>query len=219
MLVVEGLIIKINDFKEHDLVLKVLTKTEIFSVLALGTRKITSKNRYALQLGSLVEFEIFKARLNNKLSKLKTAKIVFQPPLFNYDTAKIMLVILKQLNKLTLTNEELFSTIKQGWVLLGNDFNHHIKTFVIFKTLKLYGIQLVLNKCVECHRLNRINGFNFFQGGFTCVTDTKIPRSINFLHAIKYLNNDLNNFLKVKAEINQQIFAELINYLNELGSY
>lgn len=219
----QGLVIKIIDFKEHDHIIHLLTSKQILVFISKGTRKMTSKNRFALQLGNIVDVEIFKARLNNQISRLKKAHLIFQPPIFKNDTAKVILIIINEINKITTQNElktaNIFNAIKESWKYLGYDFNHHIKTYVIFQLLVHYGIELQLNYCVECQRKNRINGFMFDLGGFTCIYHSTITRDLAFLNAINYLGKNLEKYLEVDSAINQQIYFELNNYLRDFANY
>lgn len=211
------------DFKDHDQIIHLLTNDQIVVFLANGIRKITSKNRFALQLGNIVDIEIFKARLNNQISKLKKAHLVIQPPITTSDTAKVILLIIEEINKITLNDHgrinNLFSAIKNSWKYLGGNYNHHIKTYVIYNLLNYYGLEPQLNKCIECHRTDRINGFMFENGGFSCFFHTSVQRNLDFLKAINYLGKNFEKYLQVDNQINHQIFQELNNYLRDFANY
>jgi len=84
-----GIVIKQINYDDFDQIVTILTDTELITFIALGVRKMTSKNRVALQLGNVIEVELFRARLKNKVSKLKRANLVKQLPLQSSDTAMV----------------------------------------------------------------------------------------------------------------------------------
>ena len=165
---VTGIVIKKLDYMAEDEIITILTNDELLSFIALGTRKITSKNRNALGLGNIINAEIFRARLTNKLSKLKKAVLVKQPPLLVSDTAEVLFEIMKNIQLVKVPSNSLFRAFLESYRYFGENHNHHVKTFVTFRVLDTIGLMPKTDSCVECSRKDRINGFEFYLGGFTC---------------------------------------------------
>lgn len=74
--IIKGIVISTQNYGDFDQIVKIATSTGIISFIALGTLRPTSKNRTSLNLGTLAEFEIFLARQDGKVSKLKKAHLV-----------------------------------------------------------------------------------------------------------------------------------------------
>lgn len=209
-----GVVIKILDFEDTAQIVTILTGEEIITVMALGVRKLTSKNRVALQLGNIVEAIIFRARLNNKISKLKKAVLLTQAPIQKKDTAKQLMIILQHLNLVKFPHPTLFQKIINAFQHLGTENNQYVKTFVIYNILESIGYKQNINSCIECGDNQRIQGFEFYEGGFTCIEHTVKKRSLDVLKAINALNN-MDEYIKTPSNIDTDICTELISYIKE----
>ncbi len=212
---VTGIVIKIFDYDDFDQIVTVLTRDEVVPFIAMGVRKLKSKNRVALQLGNLVELELFRARLAGKVSKLKRATLVQQPPIKQGDTALVLLETIKYLTKIQAGSPELFNAILESYPHLGGDDNHFVKTYIVFRILYTMGMFPIMDKCVECGRNDRIDGFEFHAGGFTCVSHTKKKRPVEFLKAIHSLDFSMEEYSKTDPIINKMIFRELTSFITE----
>ena len=210
-----GIVIKQVDYDDYDQIVTILTQSTIISFIALGVRKMNSKNRIALQLGNIIEVEIFRARLKNKLSKLKRAHLIKQLPIKSSDTALVWLTILKYISQIESSSPKFFQAILESYKYWGTKLNHYIKTYILFHLLEIKGAQPVNNKCMRCGRYDRINGFEFYQGGFTCVYHSKKIRSIEYLKGIQNLFISFDSYIKTSAYINKIIFNEILAYLHE----
>ncbi|MBO6021806.1 recombination protein O N-terminal domain-containing protein [bacterium] len=70
--VITGFIINISDYEIYDQILTLLLPNNLkLTLIALGTKKILSKNARNISLLNQVEAEVFLARNINKISKLK----------------------------------------------------------------------------------------------------------------------------------------------------
>lgn len=210
-----GIVIKKVQLNADDEVITILTSEEIVSFIALGVRKITSKNRFALDYGNIINAEIFRARLVGKLSKLKTATIVKQPPILISDTANVILTIVKNISNLENASEKLFNAILKSYSFLGDTYNHWVKTYIMFNVLDALGIYPIFNKCIDCNRSDRINSFDYKQGGFLCAWHTKQERPIDELKAIQALDKGIEEYIKVAPDINKLIYEELIVIISD----
>lgn len=210
-----GIVIKKIDYDDYDQIVTILTEKEIITFIALGVRKMTSTNRIPLQLGNIIEVEIFRARLKDKISKLKRANLIKQLPIKSSDTALVWMIILKYLSHIKEAASKLFRSILETYSFWGKDLNHHIKTYIIFHFLETNGIKPMDKNCIDCGRYDRINGFEFYKGGFTCYYHSKKVRSLEYLKGIQNLFAGFNKYKETSAFINKSIFQELVAYLNE----
>ena len=208
-----GIVTKILDFEDTSQIVTVLTHYEVITFIALGTRKITSKNRVAIQVGNIIDASIFRARLTNRMSKLKKAVVVKQPPITKSDTAKVVLEFIKYLALVKEPEGDPLSKIMNAYEYLGGDKNHKVKTFIVFNILEAIGQKQELTRCVECGSHEEIIGFEFFKGGYTCTKHTSNKRSLAFLKAISALNGSIDAYKDVDDIINKDIFAELSDYI------
>lgn len=210
-----GIVIKQIDYDDYDQIVTILTETDVITFIALGVRKMTSKNRVALQLGNVIEIEFFRARLKNKISKLKRASLIKQLPVQESDTALVWLEILKYLSWIEKSSPNLFRSIIETYSYWGTEYNHHIKTYILFHLLEIRGVKPHNDNCIRCGRYDRINGFEFYEGGFTCVYHTKKKRSLEYLKGIQSLFINFKKYMNTSAYVNKNIFNELIAFLKE----
>lgn len=204
-----GIVIKKVQLNADDEVVTILTSDEIVSFIALGTRKLKSKNRIALDYGNIITAEIFRARLKNKLSKLKKAVLLKQPPLKTSDTATVIIQVVKLLGKLENPSEMLFNSIIKAFQHLGDTHNHNVKTYIYFKALDSLGVYPNVSSCVECGRTDRIVDFDYKDGGYKCAWHNKKERPLEELKALQMLDKDLISYLEVDPLLNKRLFEEL----------
>ncbi|NQZ66079.1 MAG: DNA repair protein RecO [Mycoplasmatales bacterium] len=212
---VRGIVIKKVKLNSDDQIITILTKFEIISFIALGTRKLNSKNSRSLDFGNYISAEIFRARLKNKLSKLKKSILIKQPPILTSDTANVILEIIKLIQKIDNHSKRLFEAFLESYEYFGDTYNHWVKTYIIFNSLDSLGVYPQIKQCVECGRNDRINGFDFSLGGYTCAWHTKIEKSIEYLKAINLINESIENYIKIDPELNKKIYQELIYFIND----
>lgn len=210
-----GIVIKMIDYDDYDKVVTILASDSLISFIALGVRKLESKNRVALQLGNLIEVELFKARLTNRLSKLKRANLLKQPPLKQADTAIVWLDIIKYLQKMRRGSEKAFKSILEAYSGFGEEFNHHAKTFIVFRMLDEMGQWPNMQHCVECKRKDRITGFDLYKGGFVCALHADEQLSLGELEAWFALGKGFAEYSKVNPGINRNIYLKVTNYIDE----
>ena len=210
-----GIVIKKLDYMADDQIITVMTDSELVTFIALGTKKMKSKNRVALDYGNLVNVEIFRARLSNKLSKLKKAVLIKQPPIKTSDTASVILTIVKFLSQLKSSSQKLFKGLLETFPYYGDTYNHHIKTYIMFKSLDTLGVYPETQQCVECGRSDRIVSFDYKTGGFLCVWHTKEERPIEELKAIKDMDKNFALYKEVDPALNKKIYEELIKITNQ----
>ena len=208
-----GIVIKISDYDEFDQIVTLLTFDEVIPFIARGVRKINSKNRVALQLGNVIEIELFRARLSGKVSKLKRANIIKQPPIEELDTANVLYTIIKHISKVEIRPGKVFSGMIESFDSFGTEFNHHVKVYILFKYLDSVGQSPMLNGCIECGTYDNINGFEFYMGGFTCNRHSPKKKELSYLKGIQALGQSFNKYKTTNAYTNKLIFNELEDFI------
>lgn len=77
--IIKGYVVNRIDYQQNDEIITILDENgNRIPVISLGSRKITSKNGRNLFLGNYCEFEIFMARVDNKVSRLKKCNAIVQ---------------------------------------------------------------------------------------------------------------------------------------------
>ena len=214
--ILKGLVIKKKNFQEFDLIVEIVTEKEFLTFIALGTRKLSSKNRFALEIGNIVEVEVFKARFNNKMSKLKKATLVFQPLIEKESVAQTISNLTFKINKSKKSfSPLLFKSIEESFEYLNTNLLPLVKTYVLFNFLDCLGIYPNKTSCIECFRKDRINSFSFEKGGFTCVFHALKPRPLEELQSIYALFDSFGKYKNTNFMINQQLAKEIENIIEE----
>ena len=210
-----GIIIKKQIINHDDEIITLLTRDEIITLISLGSKKENSKNALSLDYGNLINVEFFRARLNNKISKLKKATIISKPNLLISDTSEVIMEIIRNINNLKTTSSILFDSILETISYFGDKYNHHIKTYITFRMFHSIGIYPITWKCVDCQRKNKIIDFNFDEGGFKCSIHSNRNRDIHELEAFNDLSQNFSIYKNTSSQINKKIYEEIIYTLNK----
>lgn len=210
---IKGIVIKSQDFEQKDKIITILTENEILTFIALGVKKIESKNRVALELGNLIEAEIFRARLQGKLSKLKKAHIIKQAPIKTNDTSEVIHEIIKIMQWIQIPSQKLFKAFLDVYDFLGTKYNDWCKTYLSFYFLDSIGEFPITEKCAECNTRNRIIDFNFFKGGFLCVNHSNKKTDIKILKSLKSLATSIIEYKECSPRTNIIIYKMIIEYI------
>ncbi|AGJ90834.1 DNA repair protein RecO [Mycoplasma putrefaciens] len=164
----QAIVIDSFDYQEFDKIITVYSDLYgKISFISLGVNKPTSKNKYAINYLSLSEFEIFKAKNNFRLSKLKKAVLInshlkIADDLNLYLCANIITSLVNSLESNT-KNFKLFQLLKFAIDYLETDFDKAFKVCVLFMFyfLKFLGFNLNLSKCGFCNLKSEIIAINF----------------------------------------------------------
>ncbi|VEU59584.1 DNA repair protein RecO [Mesomycoplasma neurolyticum] len=221
--ILEAIVIYNQDYKENDSIVKVISRNKVITFLAQGTQKPLSKNRTSLMLLTYGEYEIFLARLNNKMSKLKKGTIIQQ---INFELLSQIFLELKDilfyLSFISTSNSKFFNHLI-SFIQNVNKYNYFVaKTFILFHLLELFGYKQVTDKCLECFSNKNLKTFSVAKGGFLCYLHSK-KENIKTLEELKtfyYLNFDINLYLKFATpSANFKIYKEIQEFLNENVAY
>ncbi|MGZ9413396.1 DNA repair protein RecO [Mycoplasma sp. Z386] len=215
----KGIVINYQEYDDYDAIVKIITNKRIISFLARGVRKVHSKNRSSLLLLNEAEFEIFLARLNNRMSKLKKATLIsffdLQNNSFSYTELQ---EILFYLDKLEYSNSYLYELIKQSIKIANKENVFFIKTYLLCHLLEYFGYKQSFDKCVTCKSNKELRDFQFFEGGFSCKYHfkTSFQRTIEELKTFYYLSHSLEVYIKfANYKANFSIYKEIKQFIKE----
>ncbi|BAC44131.1 DNA repair protein RecO [Malacoplasma penetrans] len=222
-----GFLIHRQDFQLFDEVLAFINEHgNIFSVIALGTKKILSKNARNLFYGCLSEFMFFASRdIENKLGKLK--KVVLLENNIDISTRTPLLLLNAIIYKNKIKGISVFEEVKNlGRILkeFGKEFDNILIINILIKMSKYLGIKLNLNGCSHCNSKN-IYSFSNDDFGFVCKdhyqSDYKISASaIELLYLVN--KNKFNSAIKyeqIYQKISLRILTDYINYHSGFNLY
>jgi DNA repair protein RecO (recombination protein O) len=226
----KGIVLKVVPYQDNDNVVEILLDNNIkIAIFAPGTRKMESKNRQSLIVGNIVEFSYFKARIKEKMSRLKTMESIelFIPE----DDTKYKLVSLiadfargyefEKRNDIFFNNYINFiKKLKEGkdtfydyMILIANIISDSNSSFK-FKT------------CSICGLSKPIKSFSLREGGIICEDDAKKTNPVfnkNLLICMYFLlTNNYDKLIDIKInKADEEIIKITFNeYLNEiLGLY
>ncbi|QHX36807.1 DNA repair protein RecO [Spiroplasma sp. BIUS-1] len=173
---INAVVMETTDFDDYAKIIKVFSKQfGRISFIAPGVNKSTSKNKYSVQTFSLSDFEIFKARREDKLSKLKTG--VLKKDYFkiaqnynNYVYGSIMFKILDQIDQISNKNYKIYKMLISSLENINNNNNAFINylffiTYVIQESIQ----PLRIKGCVRCKKSTfPIVRFEYTEYGFVC---------------------------------------------------
>ncbi len=123
-----------------------------YTCISLGSKKINSKNARNLFIGSLIEFEFFKARRSDKISKLKKCHIIESID-WKMEQYTPFNLLCECVNKEQSYDSILFDFYKTLLDLVKKDeYCEEEKILIILhKFCIINGISLHVDSCIECN--------------------------------------------------------------------
>lgn len=170
LIVTKGYIIARYDYNIFDEILIFLNEHGVrIACLALGTRKIASKNAKALMYGNYLEIELFYTNADNKLSKLKKVVAINQIG-FNYSSSLPLIIISDIIAKLPNVNKSWFFFYQEILVKVLMDYEKYkLSCYIFLYTIKQLFKHLDIKKCKHLEEIKNINiSFSFKDGSFVC---------------------------------------------------
>lgn len=214
-IITKAYLINRKDYELFDEIITFINEYgNIFTVLALGVKKILSKNSRNLFYGCLSEFEFFSSRdIDNKIGKLKKVLILEN----NIDISNRFPLILlnKAIYVCKLKGTNVFEYLSYIVLLLKNveeKFDNKIVLKILAKLTSFLGIKPILNRC-SCCSSKDIYTFSFVNNGFVCKNhfdiknDTKYDNEIIKIiylsfYGNKFIDKEFNEFyIKVVSRI------------------
>ena len=186
---IKGLILRINDYKDNDLLLQVLTKEHsIISLIGKSSKKITSKQHF--YEGCLYEFMIdYKdSKTIYSLHNSKLIKAYYDlnnTKLFSFKNI-LFEMILKSRETLDL---ECFDNICFVLDNLNDDNKYLLGSLFVSYMNRLHGINPNVDECVSCKN-KRVVAISNLLGGFLCEEHkgAEIIRSIDTLKRFRLIS-------------------------------
>ena len=167
---IDGLVLRLNPFRDYDAMVNVINERSSFSFLARGVRKIQSKNSYSVLPFAESHFDIMKTK--EGLS-LKTGSVIdSHSKLRESYQGLLMFDFISEVTIKFLEEKELYKTykpIKKIIELLEQGFDHY--------TLSIIYLAFILNEsgygwniqgCQKCGQKDDIVAVNTSTGGFIC---------------------------------------------------
>lgn len=183
----------------------------IFTCIALGVKKIISKNARNLMYGSLIEFEFFNSRSIDKMGKLKKLVVID-----DYSIELNSNLVLHFLNKTyylgKLNGNLAIKKYKENLDLIKNNLDKNILIIkILLDLIYLSGIVLNLNGCSVC-KSKKIANFSSKNYGFVCNECNEDYLKINTdVIKIIYLIN--SNKLNISDKFEKNNFESAIKLL------
>ncbi len=192
---INALVLKINDYKENDLILECISSDKAFlSLVGKGSKKVSGKNHFYNLC--LYEF-IIDYKDNKTMFTIRSSKLIKN----FYDDNDLKLTVFKNiLVELTLKSKELYELDMYNNLLfvfnnINKDNMYLLGCLYLSYILKINGLAPVVDKCVVCGE-KRVVSIDNKLGGFVCAKHL----SVNCLNV---------DTLKKFRLINK---AEFINY-------
>ena len=168
LVITKGYLIKVDEYNVFDNIITFINEHgHKFVAIALGTRKINSKNANALRLGNYNEFEFFHARFENKTSKLKRIVTIneLKWPIYN----KSFFLLNELVNKLNYPNKLNYEFYNEMLPYTIQEINHDKQNILmlLMKFCKISGINIWVKNCVICNN-SQVQTISFKNHGLIC---------------------------------------------------
>lgn len=214
----KAILLKINHSDDNKSFLTFLTNEGILQLYAFGLTKVSSKNRYNLFLGSIIEISYFKARLKGSVGKLKKATLIKQVKQNSSSSIKTIILICKILQNFNSKNN-MINFYNYFIDNIGKGKNNFLITVLLSKLIQFFGIKPILNYCSECKSIKRIVDFKVYNGGFLCQNHAYEIIPTEDLKSIFNLFYDYNLYIQsAGAQINKYLKNEFLNILYDHGA-
>ncbi|AGR42289.1 DNA repair protein RecO [Spiroplasma diminutum] len=223
---INAVVIDSTDYDDYAKIVKVFSKQfGKLSFIAQGVNKSTSKNKYSVQNFSLSDFEIFKSRREDKISKLKTG--VLKKDYFkiaenynNYVYSSIMFKILDQIEQISDKHYKIFKMLTFCLNNINNNKDPFINYLFFIATLIQESIQPLRTKtCVRCKKNTfPIVRFEYSENGFICARCLWPGEKIQPEGFIKTLSNINKKTIQYNVE-QKYIYTDLIAIHNIIIDY
>lgn len=222
--ITKGYLINRDDYELFDEIISFINEYGIiFSVLALGVKKILSKNSRNLFYGCLSEFEIFSSRdVDNKIGKLKKVNLIENNISISFRKPLLLANRFIFINKLK--TKKAFLLIKEISNLLlklNEEYDDILIIYVLILNARLLGLKLELNSCSICNS-KKIKSFSNYKSGFVCKKHFdelgEIEYDKNIIELLYLVNN--SKFEQAKKINNYWITISiriLMDYIKELA--
>lgn len=219
---VEGIVLSIQEYRESDGIVRLFTQDGIFSVLARGIQKQTSKNRMITQVFSHVCYTI--EQRENGLSLLYYGNVINSNYKIMEDlvTSSVCFIIAEVIMRFY-GNSTIYTLFD---MCLRNFQKNDVKAYnyaclIMAQIIKKEGVAPFVDGCILCKRKDHLETLSVADGGFLCTTcnhDRILPRSKQEMIQIRSLFKvDEKDFVQLNEmfEFNLDDFIFWVEWLEK----
>ncbi|ASP28052.1 DNA repair protein recO [Spiroplasma corruscae] len=202
----KGIVLESIDYEDYAKIVTIFSKKfGKLSFYAPGVNKSISKNRNSVQLFCQSDFELFKSRTIERLSKLKTGVLLasYHKIANNYTVyifASIIVKVLLQINEISNNNEMIYELS----INVIDRLSINKKTFInycyfLFSILKFTDYKLNLRNCERCGKDKDIVRFDYIDNYIICKSCLKSFEKIqpfSFLELLRLFNEKTIEFIE-----------------------
>ncbi len=188
-IITKGYLINVIDYELFDQIITFINEYgNVFSCIAIGSRKIKSKNARQLKFGALLEFDFFMSRNIDKVGRLKKV-VALDNTSFSFSTNNGLIVLNQLFFKAKCSGKDFYNMYLNNLELLkNNNDQNNVIIKIFFEFMLLSGIKLKLNGCSICNNRKIIN-FDEKEMGFVCIDHNTSqlnisPNVLQILYAI-----------------------------------
>lgn len=189
----DGIVLKVIDYKESDLLVDVLTSEGKKCFLARGAKKLTSKNAPSLGLLTKGTF-VVALNLSGKGTLKESVPTRQMNPKEDFASLFVLNFIAEVTNAFsqyeTGSERKVYQFLDTTLSRINGGYDPLSASLVYLSyTLKANGSGLDVSECVRCHTKRDIAGISFQEGGFLCkahVRETGSPFSPYALKVLRY---------------------------------
>lgn len=220
---IKGIVLSQLEYREYDMILSVLTQEQgLIKIVARGIKKLNSKNASGCLPFSLSNFHI-QFHENKNMHTLQTAELIESYRYIREDLRKqaIATFCCECIEK---SGEDFYGYeyLLQLFELLKDDECHLLLCMFLVVIMKIHGIEVYVDGCMNCHGQKHICAISITKGGFVCEncytlrTDHKFPK--NELQVFRYLcKADFTHYhvLSGKITCTTKMFDILYSFFEE----
>lgn len=209
---IKALVLKINDYKENDLIMECITSDRSFlSLVGKGSKKVNGKNHFYNLC--LYEF-IIDYKENKTMFTARNSKFLKS----YYDDDLKMTAFKNVLVELTLKSKELYGLDMYSNLLfvfdnIQSNNMYLLGCLYLSYILKINGISPEVDKCVVCANKKVVSISNEF-GGFVCVSHSNNNLDVDKLKKFRLINKAEFRYYDSIKNINFDFddFSLLVNF-------
>lgn len=169
---VEGIVLNTRDYREHDMIVRVLTKEEGKQTFVVrGVKKVKSKQLASAQIFTHAHFH-FSYHEGQTMHTLTNADIIQTHPILRNDLLKQTLATFFCEVCETIEEEqvgEMFHLLVEAFTFLEtSEQPYAVASLFMSCILKMQGMQPYVDGCVRCHCKQGICSISWKEGGFLC---------------------------------------------------
>ncbi|WP_227395118.1 DNA repair protein RecO [Jeotgalibacillus aurantiacus] len=223
----EGIVIRTKDYGETNKVVTLFTR-ELgkTAVMARGAKKTNSRLSSVSQMFTHAQYLIQGGSGMGSLQQgeMLHSSRVLKEDLYKAAHASFMAELLDKATEDRKPNPFLFELTRQCFGLINSGYDEEVICYIYeLKLLPLFGVEPVLNRCVNCGQGEGDFSFSFRMNGFLChrcssVDDYKLPlsaKAVRLLRLFYFLDLDRLGKLSVSDRTKLELKRVIRTYYDE----